>query len=151
MLVRNALVADPMTTRPETSFPRLVRGLLRGAKNKAAVLDDQGMLVGVIGIHDILRNIVPLYVDLDVKLMEVLHDGYLEQRLMRLQDKTVGDLMTTEIDSIAPDDSLIKAVSIMVKRRRKALPAVEDGRFVGLITRRSILEHVARRTNLCPR
>ncbi len=149
MYVESAMVPDPTTTRPEVSFERLLAGLVSQSKSKAAVLDGEGRLVGVVGIHDILKKIVPHYVGLDAKLMEVMHAGYFGERLVRLQGMTVGDLMSTEIDSVAPDDPLIKAVSMMVERRRKALPVVDDDRrFVGLVTRRSILLRVAGATGL---
>ena len=55
----------------------------------------------------------------------------------------VRDFMTTELDTVSPDDTLIKAVVIIVEHRRKTLPVVQDGKFLGMVTRRSILEKVA--------
>jgi CBS-domain-containing membrane protein len=149
MHVETAMVPNPTTTRPEVPFKRLLAGLVRSGKSKAAVLDGAGRLVGLIGVHDILKKIVPHYVGLDAKLMEVMHAGYFGERLLRLEGMTVADLMSTEIDSVAPDDPLIKAVSVMVERRRKALPVIDaDGRFLGLVTRRSILARVTESTGL---
>ncbi|MDY7092129.1 MAG: CBS domain-containing protein [Acidobacteriota bacterium] len=142
MRVRTAMLEQPVTTHPDQTFDELLQNLVGSRQATAAVLDDDGKLVGLVGIHDVLRKIVPLYVDLDHKLMEVMHEGYFEERLARLKDTRVRDFMSTELDTVTPDDTLIKAVVIIVENRRKTLPVIEDGKFLGMITRRSILEKV---------
>lgn len=142
MYVRNALLASPLTVHPDEPFEPLLRRLLEFRQATAAVLDDHGGLVGIVGIHDILRKIVPLYVDLDQKLMEVMHEGYFEERLGRLSGLTARDFMTSPVDTVSLDDTLIKTVGLIVENRRKTVPVVENGKFVGMITRRSILETV---------
>lgn len=131
-----------VTTTPETTFEELMSVLLESRQATAAVLDDQQRLVGLVGIHDVLRKVVPLYVNLDRKLMEVMHEGYFEERVARLRNTRVRDFMVQAIDSVSPEDTLIKAVGIIVEKHRKTLPVIDDGRFVGMITRRTILEHV---------
>lgn len=142
MYVRTAMLEQPVTTHPEETFGELLAKLVGSRQATAAVLDGDGRLVGLVGIHDVLRKIVPLYVDLDTKLMEVMHESYFEERIARLAHTHVSDFMTTDLDTVSPDDSLIKAVVIIVENRRKTLPVLEDGKFLGMITRRSILEKV---------
>lgn len=142
MLVRDAMLAEPITTTPEETFESLLPRQLASRQATAAVLGPDGELLGVVGIHDILRKIVPLYVDLDQKLMEVMHDGYAEERLKRLKDTRVVDFMTRSLDTVGPDDYITKAVALIVERCRKTLPVVQDGKFLGMITRRSILERL---------
>ena len=142
MKVRDAMLEHPITVKPDDLFTELLRRMLDSRQATAAVLDDHDALVGVVGIHDILRKIVPLYIDMDNKLMEVMHEGYVEERLPRLKGTRVADLMITKLDCVRPNDSLILAVSIIVENRRKTLPVIDEGKFIGMITRRSILELV---------
>ena len=144
MLVRDAMIPDPMTCRPDDSFPELLRRLLDSKQGAAAVLDDEGRLVGMVGFHHVLRKVVPVYIDLDAKLIEVMHEDYLEERLERLQDQRVRDFMIEEKVTVAPDDSLIKAAALIVEMGRKTLPVVEGERFLGFTTRRTIFEKVTR-------
>ena len=143
MNVRSAMLPEPVTTHPDETFGELLSRLVVSRQATAAVLEKDGKLVGLVGIHDVLRKIVPIYVELDTKLMEVMHENYLEERLKRLRGTRVRDFMTTELDTVSPDDTLIKAVVIIVEHRRKTLPVVQDGKFLGMVTRRSILEKVA--------
>lgn len=142
MFVRDAMLDDPVTTTPDEKFLEFLRRVVESRQATAAVLDEQQRLLGLVGIHDVLEHIVPHYVRLDRKLSEVMHDGYFEEHLARSKDLKVSELMTTQIDTVAPDDTLIKAASILVTKKRKTLPVIENGRFVGVLTRRSLLEHV---------
>ena len=149
MYVRDALISNPVTVSPDEPFAELVAKILASPQAKAAVLDSVGRVVGVVGVHDVLRKIVPHYLDLDEKLMEVMHEGYAEERLLRLTDLTAKDLMTDDVDCVTPDDTLIKAVSLIVEKRRKSLPVIDDKRrFLGMVTRRSILQRVVSSSGL---
>jgi CBS-domain-containing membrane protein len=143
MYVRDAMLETPLETTEDEALGTLLPRLIASRQATAAVLDARRHLVGVIGVHDILRRIVPIYVDLDEKLVELMHANYLEERAVRLRSTRVRDLMTRAIDTVAPGDSLIKAAVLIVEKRRKTLPVVDHGRFVGMITRRTLLETIA--------
>ncbi|MCB1032471.1 MAG: CBS domain-containing protein [Acidobacteria bacterium] len=142
MRVRDVMLAAPITTTPEETLESLLPRQLASRQATAAVLGPGDELVGVVGIHDILRKIIPLYVDLDEKLMEVMHEDYVEERLQRLKNTRVADLMTRRLDTVSPDDYVTKAAAIIVEHCRKTLPVIQDGKFIGMITRRSILEKI---------
>ncbi|MBI5014655.1 MAG: CBS domain-containing protein [Deltaproteobacteria bacterium] len=50
----------------------------------------------------------------------------------------VQDLMTPNVISIGPDQSVAEAGELMTSRRIRHLPVVEDGRLLGLVTRTSL-------------
>ncbi len=52
---------------------------------------------------------------------------------------TIRDLMTTNVTTLAPEDDLMKADTIMQKGRIRHLPVVREGRLVGLVTHRDLL------------
>ena len=142
MLVRDAMIPNAMTCSPDDSFPELLQRLLDSQQGAAAVLDTEGNLVGMVGFHHVLRKVVPVYIALDKKLMEVMHEGYLEERLERLRDRKVRDFMIDDKDTVGPEDALIKAAVMLVQLGRKTLAVVDGKKFLGMITRRSILEKV---------
>jgi CBS domain-containing protein len=49
-------------------------------------------------------------------------------------DRTVGDVMTSPVESIGPRDPAIGALSLMTQRRIRHLPVVEGGRVVGFVS-----------------
>ena len=48
--------------------------------------------------------------------------------------RTVGDVMTSPVESIGPRDPAIGALSLMTRRRIRHLPVVEGGRVVGFVS-----------------
>jgi CBS domain-containing protein len=56
-----------------------------------------------------------------------------------------GDVMTRQVVSIGPDDSVLQAVRLMLQNRISGLPVVDaDGKLIGIVTERDFL----RRTEL---
>jgi CBS domain-containing protein len=53
----------------------------------------------------------------------------------------VLDIMTKDVVTIGPRESLSRAVTLMLEHRVSALPVDLDGMLVGIVTRTDILEH----------
>ena len=106
----------------------------------AAVVDG-GQLVGMVSVEDVFRALLPSYVAMGrmPNLADVLHDTYFEEAFEKFKNTTVGSVMCREIDSIAPDEPLMNAVALFVRKARKSLPVLDRGKFIGTVTRRSVL------------
>jgi CBS domain-containing protein len=141
MLVRDALVADPFVVAPTTTLFELIDSLLSGNQTTASVVE-QGLLLGTVSAMDVLERLVPSYVSMDENLAGVLHPTFFEEALGKLHNVIVGDVMERDVDTLPPDASVMQAVAKFVQNGRKTLPVVEHGRFVGAVTRRSVLRLV---------
>jgi len=145
MLVKNAMVKTPLQVKPEAKLREILDAILGGDQAAVAVIDPGGKLLGLVGTHDILRLIVPNYVDQVEALANLLHEGYFEEQFNKLAGVTAADLMATELDVVKPSDTIIKTAALFVERKRKVLPVVEAGKFIGMIgmiPRRSLLERI---------
>src|SRR3990172_3549147 len=67
----------------------------------------------------------------------------LGQALYRL----VGDIMTTGLATIGPDEPITTAYQIMEARDVNQLPVIEHGRLIGLVTRLDILHELGKLTD----
>ena len=56
----------------------------------------------------------------------------------RLTERYVRDLMTREVVTCSPDDSMADAESRMNKHRIRHLPVVERGKLVGMLSIRDV-------------
>jgi CBS domain-containing protein len=144
MKVSQCLVPQPLTLSKDESLEQLVYKVVNCNQTTAAVVDSNNKLLGMVGIHDIFKKILPSYVkmgtDVGINLGAAIHEGYFKEKFETLKSVNISEFMTTKVDYIAPDDTAIFAISEIVKRKRKALPVkAENGDFVGMITRRSIL------------
>ncbi len=144
MLVSECLVSSPLTMSKEECLEELVYKILNSNHTTAAVIDDENNLLGIVGIHDVFEKILPSYVkmgsDMGISLGAAIHEGYFDEKFEELRGLRVEEIMVVDIDYSESNDSAISAISEMVKRRRKAIPVKDDdGKFVGMVTRRSIL------------
>lgn len=138
MLVRDAMVANPFVVAPATSLFVLVDRILAGNQTTASVVDG-GRLLGTVSATDVLKKLIPPYLHMDEQLANVLHDTYFEEELERLRHIEVQDAMERDVDTLPPDASVMRAVSLFVRRGRKTVPVVDGARFLGSVTRRSVL------------
>lgn len=74
-------------------------------------------LAGIISIVDIFRNLKP----------------------DRIPDKVIEDVMTRDVKSCSPKDSIAKVWLNMKETGFSGFPVVKDGELVGMVTRRNII------------
>jgi CBS domain-containing protein len=79
---------------------------------------------------------------MDENLANILHATFFEEELGKLHNVVVRHAMVREIDTLPPDASVMQAVSLFVRHGRKTVPVVEGTRFLGSVTRRSVLRHI---------
>jgi predicted transcriptional regulator len=103
------------------------------------VVDEEGRLVGVVSVADVLRDALP-------------PDRRTHERLVELAAPpvhlVVTDVMTHLPMSVGPDDDLVDAVELMVDTQVKSLPVVSSGRVVGMVSRRDVIAVLARQDGL---
>jgi len=105
-----------ITFKPEDSIISALRELVKQGHSGGPVIDNEGKLVGIISEIDCLK--------------EALMDGYFQQ----VGDR-VADHMTKDVDVVKQDDDIIKCADYFYKGRRR-LPVLDDGKLVGIITRK---------------
>ncbi len=104
---------------------------------------------GVVSLHPgaTLAEAVAMLADKRIGAAPVLDDGrvvgiFSERDVIHcLQadgaaalDRRIGDVMTTEVKSVAPSESVIGALSLMTQRRIRHLPVIEGDRLVGFVS-----------------
>jgi CBS domain-containing protein len=135
----NTAVKDVMTTRviwvkKDATFRDIATALREYRVSAFPVVDDDGKVIGVVSEADLLNK-------------EALADepgvisGILRRRdQAKARGVTAGDLMTTAVVAVRPDDTVEHAAKLMYDRRVKRLPVTDDnGRLVGIISRADVL------------
>lgn len=117
--VRDFMIKNPNTVHPDMSLVQVVNLMQDVACRHVPVLEN-GMLVGIIS-------------DRDLRLSTA-----------NMQNMEVAEFMTPDPITIAPDASVKEAARILNDNVIGALPVVEDGSLVGILTVYDILEYVAR-------
>lgn len=111
--LRSLLEGKPTTfVSPESTI--LEAALLMAERRKAALVVDEGELVGIFSFKDMMTRVVAKDVD--------------------VAETTVQSVMTPSPDAVAPDISVLEALQIMHDNRFLTLPVCEsDGTVVGIV------------------
>lgn len=112
---------EVVTVPPATSVIGLTR-LLRSRRIGAAlVTGEDGRMAGIVSERDIVHRIA--------------RDGDVALRA------TVREIMTTEVETCAPDDDIRKVMETMTRRRVRHLPVIDGGRVAGIVSIGDVVLH----------
>jgi myosin heavy subunit len=104
----------PVTASSNNSIFEVVSKMASNRVDAALLLDDEGMLSGIITDNDITRRVVAQFVDVNEEL--------------------VDKVMTKSPKCVKSDDSALDALEMMVDNRFRHLPVLDkDGSVVGLL------------------
>ncbi len=121
LTVADIMARSEATLGPESDIYDALERLLKRRLTGAPVVDDQGMLLGMLTERDCLK---------------VMVDGALDG----LPRGKVSDYMTSPAESITPTASLYDVAHVFLTRSYRKLPVVDrDGRVIGQVSRRDIL------------
>ena len=96
------------------------------------VVVDDARVVGIVTDRDVRLNLPSPATSLSVWELNYL-----------LHKLTVGGVMTTSVIVVNPDRPIAEAARIMLDHKIGALPVVEDGRLVGIITESDFVRAMA--------
>jgi CBS domain-containing protein len=107
------------------------------------VVKEDWVLVGFLSETDILKAAFPTYLEF-LAQSSFLDDseGGLVERLATVANRLVGELMNPHPFFVEPSSSLVTVADLMIRKRIKRLPVVENGRLVGIIDRGAFFEHM---------
>jgi len=135
----NTAVKDVMTTRvfwvkKDATFREMAAALREHRVSAFPVVDDEYKVIGVVSEADMLTKEA-----LDGEpgvIAALLH----HRDQVKARGITAGDLMTTAVVAVRPEDTAEHAARLMYDRRVKRLPVTNaDGRLVGIISRADVL------------
>jgi CBS domain-containing protein len=133
---------DVMTISSSIS-PILVKGLMTVARHVAGVDDDVASTVKSMLRADVWCAPVVTSVE-DRTYRGVLGlESFIESQIMTSPEKfvkEVSEIMTTKVVTCSPEDEVEHIWRLMQERRFAGLPVVKNGKLVGIVTHKDLLE-----------
>ena len=97
------------------------------------VTDSSDRLVGMLSMYDILLFIQPKHIQIWGEMEDLDPSILYDERLEQVKNIMVGDIMTAEVVTIAPDTHLMVIADIMIKKHIRRLPVVDGQEVVGIV------------------
>ncbi|SPM41962.1 CBS domain [Mycobacterium numidiamassiliense] len=109
------------------------------------VVDASGGPFAVLPASQVVRFIVPRYVQDDPVLAGVLSETVADHIAERLSGKAVGAMLPDHLVDVPPaqfDDTVLEVAAKMARLRTPLIPVVKQGRLLGVITASRLLAAV---------
>jgi CBS domain-containing protein len=123
---QDVMTPDPITVNLGDTLEKVEQIFEEHALNGVPVVDEKNRLLGVITKLDLLKvsrpannNRIPLY--------------------PAIMGESVSKVMTEKPAVVRPETSLSTVIEVMIEKKYKSLPVVENHRVIGIIARENIL------------
>lgn len=135
-VVATVTAETPIAEAADLMFSRQLTGL--------PVVDDAGRVIGIITEHDFLTRDDHLHIPSYLNFLTALNGDTHNQakaEIDKIQALTVGDLMTSSVETVSPDDPVALAAQKLTAEHINPLPVVDDsGYLVGVVSRSDIVK-----------
>jgi len=147
--VHEVMSADVLTFSPEDNVMDAMRTLLVRDVDAAPVVGADGEIVGMLSTADLIVEEARVHLPTVISLL----GAYLElpsskkkfdQDIEKALGSTVGEVMSGPAPTLAPDDTVEYAATIMHEEGADRLPVIDAGRVVGIVARGDIVRAIVR-------
>lgn len=111
------------------------------------VTDSSGQPYAILPASQVVRFIVPTYVQDDPALAGVIEESWADHAAQRLAGKSVRDVLPehlTDVPSAKADDTIIEVAALMARIRTPLIAVMKDRRLHGVITASRLLDAALR-------
>jgi CBS domain-containing protein len=109
------------TIAPEATVTEVLAGLAEHGVGALVVTSDGVSIAGIVSERDIVRA--------------------LHHRGITILNETVATVMTAQVHTCSPDDSVDSLMAVMTERRIRHVPVVVDGAVVGIVSIGDVVKH----------
>lgn len=147
--VRSTMNASPCVISEDAKVSEAIRVFAEANSSGSPLVNEQHEVVGFLSTGDILKYLG----DIEIPgaeaagvagIFAVIDDEDFASRVSHLFDLSVTDIATRKVICIEADTSLEKACTILANRSIKKLPVVEEGKLVGVISRKNVMGTLAK-------
>ena len=129
MLVKDWMTTNPLMVAPDTSVMKASQMMKENSIRHLPVVTENEELVGIVSDRDLKEASPSKATTLDV------HELY-----YLLSELKIKDIMTRGVMFIKPRDTVEKAAVVMLEKKIDALPVVDEGKVVGILSQGDVFK-----------
>ena len=124
--VQSIMTNSVVSVKPETPIFDALNLLVKSRISGVPVVDRENRVVGIFSEKDVLEMLIDK--NSDIK-------------------KTVDDYMTRDVVCFTEEDNAVDICKFFIKNDLRRVPIVKDGKLVGIVSRRNIVELILEEKN----
>lgn len=132
-----------ISVTPDTDITAAAEILLKNHINGVPVVDEEGVLVGILCQSDLIfqqktLSLPPILTFLD-GIFPLRSSKKIEAELEKMAAITVSKAMAKDPVTVSPDTPISEVAALMVEKHFHTIPVVEDGKLTGIIGKEDVL------------
>ena len=120
--VRDCMSTNMILFKKEHSVIEVVEKLIKYKISGGPVVNDKHEVIGIISEGDCIK--------------QISESRYYN---MPMEATTIEKYMTTQVETISPDENLFDAAERFINSKRRRFPVVENKKIVGVVSQKDIL------------
>lgn len=143
---KDVMKKDVVTVNPRDSIHEALALMLENRVFSLPVTDGRGRCIGILSATDLLE----LTRDVDAEVESIVADGelpgswLLDRIHAQLGGEYVDEVMTETVSTIGEDESVVRAVKLMIRDKIHRIPVINDrGALSGIVSTTDVLEAIA--------
>lgn len=121
LLVKDVMIANPPVIKAGEPLDDAVQHLMDNHLMGLPVVDEKHHIIGFLSEQDCIHSM----------LISSYHCE---------DSRSVDDIMSHEVLTVGPNESIVDIAQRMGKEKPKSYPVVADGKLIGLLTRSNVLQ-----------
>ncbi|NNL76331.1 MAG: response regulator [Desulfobacterales bacterium] len=151
-LDQESTIAEAIVKLRESFFAKASTSrIMETGHRSILVFDDQGKIIGMLAIIDLLRAIMPDYLDApkpstadSVQFSPIFWSGMFQREVIRLAGKKIKDVMSPAPRTIDAGANLMEAAYTMISQNKRRLTIIDSGKVIGIIREQDLFFEIER-------
>lgn len=137
MLVKQFLTKHYSSGSSDKKIVDVLKDWVKNGRNIYIVLNNNKEIEGVVTFYDILKKMIPFYLQIDDILADLAFDDLLtEEKMKEVLALNAGELMSCDVVTIKDTDNFLQAASEMFSFDFDYIPVINDKKqCVGIVSR----------------
>jgi CBS domain-containing protein len=148
LTARDIMTKEVVSVTTGTTIRELAEIITTHRIGSVPVLDSNGTLLGIVTESDLIeqdKNFhIPTVISLFDWVIYLESEKKFEKELKRMTAGTVEEIYTREVLTVTPETSVSEIADIMSSRKIHALPVVEEGKLVGIVSRIDLIRSMVK-------
>lgn len=145
MLAKDIMTKEVITVHKDDKIDSVIKLLLEKDISGAPVVDDNGVLLGIVSEGDLIYKSkkfhFPLYFTILDSYIFLEKPGMIEEQVSKMTAYKVESMMTKVVFSAKENDTVEEIATIMNEKNVNRVPVLDDQRkVVGIVTRKDIIK-----------
>jgi len=137
------MTTEVITVKKETPLKELAEILYKNRINGVPVVDDEGLLIGIICESDLVRKDKKLHIPTVVALFDAVFylesSKNIEKEIKQINATTVEELFSRKVVTVDEKTPIDEIATIMTQKKIYTIPVMDGNRMVGVIGKGDVI------------